>query len=161
MMTRQELLQRLRPTFMFVLPLILIVGVALVLRVREQSRPVAFTIDFPGVVEIDPDEPLALVEITLNLENRRRDNIDLIVESDCQVFRWFLLDNAGSFVQAQYQESCGEHAVAEVLRGRGTLVRTTTIALNTSRLDPGQRYRLAVEFWGYQSVVRFRAREAD
>jgi len=146
---------------MFVLPLILLVGLALALRWREQSRPVSFTIDFPAVVEIDPAEPVAFVEFTLNLENRRRENRDLVVNSDCEVFRWFLLDNAGSFVQAQYQDACSDHAVAEVLRGRGTLVRTTTIPLNTSRLDPGQRYRLAVEFWGYQSVARFRVREAD
>lgn len=161
MTTRQELFQRFRPTLMFILPLILVVILALALRIREQSRPVAFTVDFPAVVEINPAEPLAQIEITLNLENRRRENRDLIVQSDCEVFRWFLLDNAGSFVQAQYQDACGENAVAEVLRGRGTLVRTTTIALNTGRLDPGQRYRLAVEFWGYQSVVQFRVRSAD
>jgi hypothetical protein len=157
----RELLYRLRPTFAFVLPLIIIVALALFLRVREQSRPVAFTVDFPGVVEVRADEPMTPVEITLNLENRRANNIDLIADNDCRMMRWFIIHSAGSLVQAQYQDACGQSAVAEVLRGRGTLVRTTTIPLDTDRYTPGQRYELVVEFWGYRTSTRFRVRAAE
>jgi len=159
----KEQLNRLRPTLIFLLPLILVVALALVLRMREQSRPVAFTIDMPQTITIVPTESVAQVELTLNLQNRAASDIDLVANNDCEVFQWFLLDNAGSFVQGQMLNGCGDYPVADVLRGRGTLVRTTTIPLYTGRLDPGQRYQLAVRFWGYETMKRFRIRaeEAD
>ncbi len=151
---------RLKPTLVFVAPLILVVAFAYYLRFREESRPVTLSIDFPATVDVAGAPSLAPVEFTLHLENSSGEDVDLIAANDCEVFRWYLLDQTGSFVQGQLLEDCGDFAVADALRGRGTLVRTTNIAFDTNRLTPGRRYDLMIQFWGYEARARFRAAAA-
>ena len=160
MIDRKDVLARLKPTLIFVAPLILLVLLAGVLRFREQSQPVVMNVDFPSEVQVGPDDGFIPVDFTLHLQNRSREDIDLISQSDCGVFRWYLLDQSGSFVQGQMLEECGDYPVAETLRGRGTLIRSSSIPIDAGRLVPGNRYHLMMQFWGYETRVQFRAEEA-
>jgi|GEM_PF-1531206 len=156
MKDHKDVIKRLGPTFAFVAPLVLVILLAVALRVREQSRPVVFTVEMPELIEVTPDQPYTSVEVTLRLENRHAPDIDLIVANDCGILRWYLLDNAGSFIQGQLLDDCSDNAVAEVLRGEGTLVRTTTLTFDATRLVQDERYNLMLQFWGYEGQARFR-----
>jgi len=160
MIDRKDALARLKPTLIFVAPLILLVLLAGALRFREQSQPVVLNVEFPSVIQVASEAGMVPVDFTLNLENRSREDIDLVSQSDCGVFRWYLLDQSGSFVQGQMLDDCGDFPVAETLRGRGTLIRSSSIPIDASRLVPGNRYHLMMQFWGHESRVQFRAEEA-
>lgn len=158
-MDRKELFTRLRPTIAFVLPLILVVALAGVLRFRDQNRPVVFFVEMPATIVVEPGQTTVSVDITLRLENRRDHDIDLVANNDCDIFRWFVVDRTGSFVQSQFVDACGDFPVAEALRGEGTLVRPITLTMNATRLTPGSRYDLVMQFWGYEARERFRVVE--
>jgi len=161
MKDQKEILKRLGPTIAFVAPLVLVILLAVALRVQEQSRPVVFSIEMAEVIEVEIDQPYVSVELTLRLENRHAPDIDLIASNDCGILRWYLLDNAGSFIQGQLLDDCSDNAVAEVLRGEGTLVRTTTLTFDARRLEPDERYNLMLQFWGYEGQARFRINTED
>lgn len=149
---------KLKPTIVFVLPLVLLVALAAYIRYAANNEPLYFQVDAPGTLIVNPDVPVTMVDLTLRLRNRTGDAVDLVVSSQCHILRWYLLDAAGGFVQSDPMEGCQEGAVADRVGGQNTLVRTTAIPLDTRRLRDGDRYELRLQFWGHETRHRFRVR---
>ncbi len=151
--------ERLKPTIVFILPLVLLVALAWFIRMNSDNNPMRFTMEVAEPVLIEPGIPVVPLDLTLRLQNRTREGIDVIAESQCHALRWFLLDDSGSFIQSDPMEGCQPGAIADHVGAETTLVHTATIPLDAGRLIPGERYHLVVAFWGYEKRERFRVRQ--
>ncbi len=154
-LSRTALKTRFGSTFVFVAPLVVLVGLAGYLRLTTEIETVTLEVEIPQTVSPLAGESTVPLDITLRLENRSDEAVDLVARNECEVLRWFLLDAAGSFVQSQLMEGCGDTAIADIIGPENTLVRTTTLSLDSGRIYAGEEYHLRLRFWGYEVQESF------
>ena len=109
--------ERLKPTIVFILPLVLLVALAWFIRVNSDNNPMRLTMEVAEPVLIEAGIPVVPLDVTLRLQNRTREGIDVIAESQCHALRWFLLDDSGSFIQSDPMVGCQPGAIADHAAG--------------------------------------------
>lgn len=90
------------------------------------------------------------VNVEVKIANNANEGLPLDVSSQCEIFRWFVVDEADSLIQSQREETpCLDMPVTGHLDPKHSLTGTYTLELDPRRVKPGN-YRLFARYWGYE-----------
>ncbi|WP_339834103.1 hypothetical protein [uncultured Parvibaculum sp.] len=103
-------------------------------------------------VQVEPwraDAPLKL-DVEVKIANNSDEGLPLNVDSQCEIFRWIVLDAENEFVQSQSgNEPCVDLPVSGFLDPKHSLTGAYALELDPARVRPGD-YRLFARYWGYE-----------
>lgn len=104
-------------------------------------------------VQVDPwhdgREPIR-VDVEMKIANNSKEGLPLDVASQCEIFRWFVVDEADNLVQSQTEETpCIDMPVTGHLDPKHSLTGAYTLELDPRRVKPGS-YRLFARYWGHE-----------
>lgn len=103
-------------------------------------------------VQVEPwreDAPLKL-DVEMKIVNNSDDGLPLEAASQCEIFRWIVLDAESEFVQSQGEgDACVDLPVSGFLDPKHSLTGAYALELDPKRVRPGD-YRLLARYWGYE-----------
>lgn len=98
------------------------------------------------------------LDVEVQIVNNSDEGLPLEVSSQCEIFRWIVLDAESEFVQSQSGgEACVEVPVSGFLDPKHSLTGAYTLELDPARVKPGE-YRLLARYWGHEIRQPFTVR---
>ncbi|GEM_PF-1154850 len=90
------------------------------------------------------------LDVEVKIANNSNEGLALEVASQCDIFRWIVLDAESEFVQSQAGgDACIDLPVSGFLDPKHSLTGAYALELDPKRVTPGD-YRLLVRYWGYE-----------
>lgn len=98
-----------------------------------------------------PDKPIPIA-VALKLSNNTKQGVPLSIPTQCDMFKWFLTDPAGEFVQAKGEgDDCPKASVNIWLEGEKAMEEKFDLMLDPKRVHPGD-YKLHIRYWGHEQT---------
>ncbi|MEX2248076.1 MAG: hypothetical protein WD671_00465, partial [Parvibaculum sp.] len=115
----------------------------------DLEEPLVVTATPVQVASWREDAPVKL-DVEMKIANNSKEGLPLEAASQCEIFRWIVLDAESEFVQSQTGgEPCVELPVSGFLDPKHSLTGAYTLELDPTRVKPGE-YRLLARYWGYE-----------
>jgi hypothetical protein len=115
----------------------------------DLEEPLVVTATPVQVASWRADAPLKL-DVEMKIANNSKEGLPLEAASQCEIFRWFVVDTNDDLVQSQSgSEPCVELPVSGFLDPKHSLTGAYALELDPNRVKPGD-YRLFARYWGYE-----------
>ncbi len=115
----------------------------------ELDEPLVITATPVQVAPWREGAPVKL-DVEMKIVNNSKDGLPLNVASQCEIFRWIVLDAESEFVQSQSdREACVDLPVSGFLDPKHSLTGAYALELDPTRVQPGE-YRLLARYWGHE-----------
>lgn len=123
------------------------------------AAPIAAELQMPPVVTLIKDADSLTVRTVVSVKNNTTASAFLEVPTPCHIFRWFVTTAEGEFIQSKAEEICAQVVMTATLPAGGKAEEEFEIALDPSRLTPGEQYIVAFRYWGQDGQARFTAQK--
>ena len=100
----------------------------------------------------------ATLPVTAQLQNNKREKIELMAGTPCAIFDWKVLTEEGNLVETEPNKLCSQVVAYYTLESSKRTSKDYTISLNRKLYSSGKRYRLVYTFWGYSGEHIFEAK---